>query len=252
MSNNSNSCKWLQVQIPQQSLSSCSLLWTCLAQDDETGEAIAHLTPKTTTKKILLQNSIWEQSSQFFASAFGHETFQSRGGTWPVGVHCGQMLPEVWLSGTGVRGVHRGRGWCFVLHPSAGQPPLPAACFSGLVWFGFAKHCCFRFLYNSGACVQKGQLQVKPGSFIFFSNLVCRQALSCRDKAKLGILKKMMENVRNNYWISAFGSLLFMWASLMCCKCGLNAQHPWREYNNIPHLDQSGFIKSIIKMSWQD
>jgi len=45
--------------------------------------------------------------------------------------------------------------------------PYPA-CFSGLVWFGFAKHCCFRFLYNSGACVQKGQPQVKPGSFIFF------------------------------------------------------------------------------------
>lgn len=97
--------------------------------------------------------------------------------------------------------------------PLCGTAPSlfpPPACFSGLVWFGFAKHCCFRFLYNSGACVQKGQLQVKPGSFIFFSNLVCRQALSCRDKANLGILKKMLENVRNNYWILAFGSLLFM------------------------------------------
>lgn len=83
------------------------------------------------------------------------------------------------------------------------QPP---ACFSGLVWFGFAKHCCFRFLYNSRACVQKGQFQVKPGSFIFFffSNLVCRQALFCGDKANLGILRKMLENIRMKYWILSF------------------------------------------------
>lgn len=49
-----------------------------------------------------------------------------------------------------------------------GDCSSPSVFFLGLVWFGFAKHCCFRFLYISGACVQKGQPQVKPGSFVFF------------------------------------------------------------------------------------
>lgn len=114
-----------------------------------------------------------------------------------------------WIPHLTVTSLHREAGAGDRGCASQQGPLQPPACFLGLVWFGFAKHCCFRFLYNSRACVQKGQFQVKPGSFIFiylfiFSNLVCRQALFCRDKANLGILRKMLENIRIKYWILSF------------------------------------------------